>query len=52
MSWQQCDQMTRLCFQYLAIYSNENLPQRIQIVSKWVIFFQTQMSHIYIYKDF
>ena len=30
-----CDQMTRLCFQYLAIYSNENLPKSIQIVPKW-----------------
>ena len=25
----QCDQMTRLCFQYLAINSNEYLPQSI-----------------------
>ena len=30
----QCDQMTRLCFQYLAIYSNEHLPKSIQIVPK------------------
>ena len=28
--------MTRLCFQYLAIFSNENLPKRIQIVPNWV----------------
>ena len=28
----QCDQTTRLCFQYLAIFSNENLPKNIQIV--------------------
>ena len=28
--------MTRLCFQYLANYSNENLPKSIQIVPKWV----------------
>ena len=26
--------VTRLCFLYLAIYSNENLPKRIQIVPK------------------
>ena len=28
--------MTKFCFQYLAIYSNENLPKTIQIVKKWV----------------
>ena len=28
--------MKRLCFQYLAIYSNENLPKSIQIVLKLV----------------
>ena len=28
----QCDQMTILCFQYLAIFSNENLPKSTQIV--------------------
>ena len=26
-SWKQCDQMTKLSFQYLAISSNDNLPQ-------------------------
>ena len=26
----QCDQMVRLFFQYLAIYNNENLPNRIK----------------------
>ena len=31
----QCDQTTVLCFQYLDIFSNENLPQSIQIVPKW-----------------
>ena len=30
----QCDQMTKLCFQYLAIFSNETLPNSIQIVPK------------------
>ena len=30
----QCDQMTILCFQYLAIFSNENLPKSKQIVPK------------------
>ena len=32
----QCDQMTRLCFQQLAIYNNENMTKNIQIVPKWV----------------
>ena len=32
----QCDQMARLFFHYLAIYSNEILPIRIQVVPKWV----------------
>ena len=32
----QCDQMTKLCFQYLAIFSIENVPNSIQIVQKWV----------------
>ena len=32
---QQCDQTIRLCFQYLAIFSNENLPKSKQIVPKW-----------------
>ena len=32
----QCDQMTSLCFQYLANYGNENLSKNIQIVPKWV----------------
>ena len=31
---EQCEQMTRLCFQYLAIYRNENLPKSIQTVPK------------------
>ena len=30
----QCDHVTRLCFQYLAIYINENLPKSIQIEPK------------------
>ena len=30
----KCDQTTRLCFQNLAIFSNENLPKSIQIVPK------------------
>ena len=32
----QCDQKTRLCFQYLAIFIIKNLPKSIKIVSKWV----------------
>ena len=32
----QCDQMNRLCFQYLKIYTNENLLKSLQIVAKWV----------------
>ena len=28
--------MARLAFQYLAIHNNENLPQSIKIVPKWV----------------
>ena len=43
--------MIRLCFQYLAIYSNLNLPKSIQIVSKWVEnFAQNQMNLKYIAK--
>ena len=45
--------MTRLCFQYLAIYSNEYLPKSIQIVPKWYEnFAQNQMNIKYIAKDF
>ena len=41
----QCDQMTRLCFQYLAIFSNKNLPKSIQIVPKWAEnFAQSQIN--------
>ena len=29
---EQCDQIIRLFFQYLAIYSDENLPKGVQIV--------------------
>ena len=29
-----CDQMTKLCFQYLAIFNNENVPIRIQNCAK------------------
>ena len=32
----QCDQMDKLVFQYLAIYNNENLSKIIQIDPKWV----------------
>ena len=28
--------MTKLCFQCLAIFSNENFPNSTQIVPKWV----------------
>ena len=46
----QCDQMTKLCLQYLAIFSNENVPQ---IVPKWVeTFAQNQINLKYIAKDF
>ena len=31
----QCDQISRLCFQYLAIYSYEIFTKRIHIVPKW-----------------
>ena len=45
--------MTKLCFQYLAIYKNENLPKNIQIVPKWVEnFVQNQINLKYIAKDF
>ena len=45
--------MTRLCFQYLAIYSNENFPKRIQIVPKWdENLAQNQIYLKYIAKDF
>ena len=41
----QCDQMNRLCFQYLAIYSNESMPISIQIVTKRVKYFaKTNLS--------
>ena len=32
----KCDQMTKLCFHYLAIFSNQNVPNSIQIVPKRV----------------
>ena len=49
----QCDQMTKLCFQYLAIFSNENLPNRMQIVPKGVENDpQNQINLKYITKDF
>ena len=48
----QCDQMTRLCFQYLAIFSNENLSKSIQIAPKWVEnFAQNQIILKLIAKD-
>ena len=41
----QCDQTTWLCFQYLAIFSNENLHKSLQIVPKWAeIFAQNQIN--------
>ena len=44
--------VTRLCFQYLAIYSNENLPKSIQIVPKSVkCFAQNQKKVKHIAKD-
>ena len=50
---EQCNQMIRLCFQYLAVYSNENLPKSIQIVPKWVVnFAQNQINLKFIAKDF
>ena len=43
--------MTKLCFQYLAIFSTENVPNSIQIVSKWVEnFAQNQINLKYIAK--
>ena len=43
--------MAILCFQYLAIYSNENLTKSVQIVPKWVkIFAQNQINLKYIAK--
>ena len=51
--YKQCDQMTKLCFQYLSIFSNENVPNSIQIVPKWVEnFAQNQINLKYIAKDF
>ena len=53
MDYGQCDQMTKLYFQYLAIFSNENVPNSIQIVPKWVENFgQNQINLKYIAKDF
>ena len=49
----QCDQTTVLCFQYLDIFSNENLPQSIQIVPKWAEnFAQNKKNLKFIAKDF
>ena len=42
--------MTRLCFQYLAIFSNENVPNRKQIVPEWVEKFA--QNQIVLAKDF
>ena len=45
--------MNKFCFQYLAIISNENVPNAIQIVPKWVEnFTQNQISLKYIAKYF
>ena len=45
--------MTKLCFQYLAIFIAENVPNSIQIVPKWVEnFAQDQINLKYIAKDF
>ena len=45
--------MTRLCFQYLTIFGNENVPNSIQIVPKWAEnFAQNQINLKYIAKDF
>ena len=53
LPWVQCDQMTRLCFQYLALYSNENLPKSIQTVPKWdENFAQNQINLKFIAKYF
>ena len=44
--------MTKLCFKYLAIFINENVPNSIQIVPKWVEnFVQNQINLKYITKD-
>ena len=45
--------MTKLCFQYLAIFSYENVSNSIQIVPKWIEnFAQNQINLKYIPKDF
>ena len=45
--------MTKLCFQYLAIFSNQNVPICIQIVQKRVENFdQNQINLKYIAKYF
>ena len=49
----QCDQTTRLCFQYFAIFCNENLPKSRQIAPKWAEnFSQNQINLKYIANDF
>ena len=51
----QRDQITNLCFQYLAIFSNEKAPNFIQIVPKWVENFaqnQINLKYIAIFKLF
>ena len=45
--------VTRLVFQYLAIYSNKHLPKIKQIVTKWVENFDQNKRNLkYIAKDF
>ena len=39
--------MIRLFFQDLAIYTNENLPKRIQIVPKWFHNFTKYQTNLY-----
>ena len=45
--------MTKLCFQYLTIFSNENVPNSTQIMPKWVVnFAQKQIDLENVAKDF
>ena len=36
---EQCDHIAQLLAKYLAIYNNENLPNSISILPKWVKYF-------------
>ena len=49
----QCDQTTRLCLQYFAIFNDAYLTKSIKIVPKWTEnFAQNKINLKYTAKDF